>query len=49
MTYPNLVAMIGKTPVELGRLAKNFPGRVLAKLEMRNPCGSLKDRSASRL
>src|SRR5215831_1186016 len=34
-----------KTPVvELGRMAKGFPGRVVAKLEMRNPCGSVKDR-----
>jgi len=30
--------------VELGRLAKGLPGRVVAKLEMRNPCGSGKDR-----
>ena len=30
--------------VELGRLAKGLPGRVVAKLEMRNPCGSVKDR-----
>jgi cysteine synthase A len=30
--------------VELGRLAKGLPGRVFAKLEMRNPCGSVKDR-----
>jgi cysteine synthase A len=45
MTYPNLMATVGKTPlVELGRMAKNLPGRVCAKLEMRNPCGSVKDR-----
>ncbi len=45
MTYPNLIATVGRTPlVELGRLAKNLPGRVFAKLEMRNPCGSVKDR-----
>jgi len=50
MTYPNLMATIGKTPlVELGRLAKNLPGRVLAKLEMRNPCGSVKDRVGAAL
>jgi cysteine synthase len=30
--------------VELGRLAKGLSGRVVAKLEMRNPCGSVKDR-----
>jgi len=30
--------------VELGRLAKGLPSRVVAKLEMRNPCGSVKDR-----
>jgi cysteine synthase A len=30
--------------VELGRLTKGLPGRVVAKLEMRNPCGSVKDR-----
>jgi cysteine synthase A len=30
--------------VELGRLARSLPGRLVAKLEMRNPCGSVKDR-----
>ena len=30
--------------VELARLARDLPGRVVAKLEMRNPCGSVKDR-----
>ena len=44
MTYTNPYgATVGRTPlVELGRLAK--PGRVFTKLEMRNPCGSVKDR-----
>lgn len=45
MIYRDLTATIGNTPlVELGRLARGMPGRVLAKLEMRNPCGSVKDR-----
>ncbi len=36
---------VGRTPlVELGRIAAGLPGRILAKLEMRNPCGSVKDR-----
>ncbi len=30
--------------VELPRVARELPGRVVAKLEMRNPCGSVKDR-----
>jgi len=30
--------------VELRRVARNLPGRIVAKLEMRNPCGSVKDR-----
>jgi cysteine synthase A len=43
--YSDLTATVGQTPlVELGRLAKNLPGRIFAKLEMRNPCGSVKDR-----
>jgi cysteine synthase len=36
---------VGRTPlVQLGRMAAGLPGRILAKLEMRNPCGSVKDR-----
>lgn len=43
--YPDLIATLGRTPlVELARMAKNLPARVKAKLEMRNPCGSVKDR-----
>ena len=30
--------------VELARLANGLPGRVVAKLEMRNPYSSVKDR-----
>ncbi|PYN83851.1 MAG: cysteine synthase A [Candidatus Rokuibacteriota bacterium] len=45
MIFTDVTATVGRTPmVELGRLAKDLPGRVLAKLEMRNPCGSVKDR-----
>lgn len=41
----DLTATVGRTPmVELGRVAKGLRGRVVAKLEMRNPCGSVKDR-----
>ena len=36
---------VGRTPlVELARLGAGLPGRVLAKLEMQNPAGSIKDR-----
>jgi cysteine synthase len=39
--------LIGNTPlVELGALAAGLPGRVLVKLEGRNPGGSAKDRAA---
>lgn len=45
MIYPDAIATVGRTPlVELGRLGRGLPGRIIAKLEMRNPCGSVKDR-----
>lgn len=45
MVHSDLTVTVGKTPVvELRRLAMGFPGCVLGKLEMRNPCGSIKDR-----
>jgi len=45
MIYPDAAATVGRTPlVDLGRMAKGLPGRVVAKLEMRNPAGSVKDR-----
>jgi cysteine synthase len=45
MIFSDVTSTVGKTPaVELGRIARNLPGRVVAKLEMRNPCGSVKDR-----
>jgi len=45
MILRDVTASVGRTPmVELARVAKGLPGRVAAKLEMRNPCGSVKDR-----
>lgn len=45
MLFREVAATVGNTPmVELGRMAKGLPGRVVAKLESRNPCGSVKDR-----
>jgi len=47
MIHRDLTATTGQTPlVELGRIARGLPGRVIAKLEQRNPCGSVKDRLA---
>ena len=41
----NLADIVGGTPmVRLDRLAPDSGGEVLAKLEMYNPAGSLKDR-----
>jgi cysteine synthase A len=43
--YLDAAATVGNTPiVALDRLAAGLPARVLAKLEMRNPAGSVKDR-----
>jgi cysteine synthase A len=48
MIYKNVTCTIGRTPlVELGRLSEGIHARLLAKLEMRNPCGSVKDRVAA--
>jgi cysteine synthase A len=45
MIFPDATAIIGRTPiVELARLGRGLPGRLLAKMEMCNPCGSVKDR-----
>jgi cysteine synthase A len=45
MIYPDSAATVGRTPmVELARLAHGLPARLAAKLEMPNPCGSVKDR-----
>jgi cysteine synthase len=46
----DLLATVGRTPiVSLDRIGKGLPGRVFAKLEMRNPCGSVKDRVGAAL
>ena len=45
MIHPDVTATVGHTPmVALDRIARGLPGRVVGKLEMRNPCGSVKDR-----
>lgn len=47
MIAPDLTTTVGRTPaVRLDRVAQGLPGRVIAKLEMRNPCGNVKDRVA---
>jgi len=39
--------LVGNTPlVKLGKIGKNLPGELIAKLEFFNPCGSVKDRIA---
>ena len=45
MIFRDAAATVGHTPlVELRNLTRRLTCRVLAKLEMRNPCGSVKDR-----
>lgn len=45
MIFRDVTETVGRTPiVDLGRMSKGLPGRVAGKLEMRNPCGSVKDR-----
>jgi cysteine synthase A len=45
MIFPDITKTIGKTPlVELRRIGGPAGVRILAKLEARNPCGSVKDR-----
>ena len=47
---PSVVEAIGHTPlVELGRITKNEPGRILTKLEYLNPGLSKKDRIARQI
>ncbi|HMI84923.1 MAG TPA: cysteine synthase A [Polyangiaceae bacterium] len=43
--FRDIAATVGHTPmVELRRIGAGLPGRIVAKLESRNPCGSIKDR-----
>ncbi len=42
---PDITALVGRTPlVQLNRVGAGLPGRLVAKLESFNPCGSVKDR-----
>ncbi len=48
--YDNILQLIGQTPlVKMPRLARGFKPSVLAKLEMLNPGGSVKDRIGIRM
>jgi cysteine synthase A len=43
--FPSVVDSMGRTPlVELARVGRGLPGRLVGKVEARNPCGSVKDR-----
>lgn len=45
MIYEDIAATVGRTPlVRLGRLGKGLPADLIAKVESRNPGGSVKDR-----
>ncbi len=45
MIFPNVAATVGKTPlVALTRLGAGLGARIAAKIESRNPIGSVKDR-----
>jgi cysteine synthase len=45
VVFHDVTETVGKTPlVELARIGRDVRARILGKLEMRNPCGSVKDR-----
>jgi cysteine synthase A len=45
MIHPDASSTVGRTPlIELRRIGEGLPGRLVVKLESRNPCGSVKDR-----
>jgi cystathionine beta-synthase len=46
--YKNVLETIGKTPlININKLTQNVNATVVAKLEARNPGGSVKDRYAT--
>ena len=48
--FSNILETIGNTPmIELNKIAKDIPGRVLAKVEYFNPGHSTKDRMALKM
>jgi cysteine synthase len=48
VSYADLTATVGRTPlVELARIGRDLPARILAKLELCNPCGTSRIDSAS--
>jgi cysteine synthase A len=50
MILTDVTKAVGRTPlVRLDRVAKGLPGHIAAKLEMQNPCGSVKDRLGAAL
>jgi len=43
--FSDIIQVTGSTPlVQLNRLARGLPGKIIAKLEFQNPMGSVKDR-----
>jgi cysteine synthase A len=50
LIFRDVTATVGRTPlVGFERLGRGLPGRVVGKLEMCNPCGSVKDRLGAAL
>ncbi|MFK8025239.1 MAG: PLP-dependent cysteine synthase family protein, partial [Ilumatobacter sp.] len=48
--HPDVLGMVGNTPmVDVSNLSPNPDVRILAKMEMQNPFGSVKDRIAKRM
>ena len=50
MILHDITASVGKTPmVELARLGRGLRGRLVAKLEMRNPCVASRPETAGKM